>query len=180
MKKVLLVLILFTAIVTPTKKAHALDPKGKAFLIICTYGTVGGALLGFASMAFGTNSRAIAQGASLGLYAGIAFGSYVLATHGQQNEPVYQEQGPPPGYYDGYGAPPPVQDPSTLAPGQGLPSSEPLPADDRGFGGGGGFFGGAQRSIEINEDMVYNFRLKNKKGRDFSPPVYLNLVNMTF
>ncbi len=45
------------------------------------YGTVGGALLGTASMAYGNNSRAIFQGASLGLYAGLLFGAYVILTY---------------------------------------------------------------------------------------------------
>ena len=79
--------IMFT-LITPTKEAQAIEPKTKAFLVMCAYGTVGGALLGFASMAFGTNSRAIAQGASLGLYAGIIFGGYVISSHRDLNTPV--------------------------------------------------------------------------------------------
>lgn len=63
----------------------SIDPKTKAFLIICGYGTVGGGLLGLASMAFGQDSRAIAQGASLGLYGGILFGAYVIYTHNQDS-----------------------------------------------------------------------------------------------
>jgi hypothetical protein len=172
MKKLLLMLIILTSLITPVQKAQALDAKGKAFLVICTYGTVGGALLGFASMAFGTNSRAIAQGASLGLYAGIAFGSYVVASHGNQGvevDPAYdQPQGPPPGFDDGYGAPP--QDGG----GQGFGAPPPRPDE------GGGFFGGAQRSSEITEDLIYNYRLKNKKGRGLSLPMYINFVNTTF
>lgn len=186
MKKVLLVLLVLTFISLPTQKAHAMSAKGKAFLIMCTYGTVGGALLGFASMAFGTNSRAIAQGASLGLYAGIGFGSYVIASHGKttDEEPDYPvDQGPPPGYGpDPYGSPGGFGAPPTNG-GYGAPQNQ-------GYGGGGygapaeqepsgGFFGG-QRYLEIQNDMVFNYRLKNKKGRDFSPPVYLHLVNMQF
>lgn len=45
------------------------------------YGIVGGALLGAASMAFGTSGRAIAKGASLGLYGGLIFGSYVILSY---------------------------------------------------------------------------------------------------
>lgn len=75
-------------------KAHAVDPKGKAFAIICAYGTVGGALLGFASMAFGANSRAIAQGASLGLYAGIGFGAYVISSYADPNSPMNDPYAP--------------------------------------------------------------------------------------
>lgn len=69
----------------------ALDPKTKAFLIICGYGAVGGALLGLASMAFGQESRAIAQGASVGLYGGILFGAYVIYTHNQDSQPLRED-----------------------------------------------------------------------------------------
>ena len=148
---------------TPSQKAHAMDAKSKAFMVICTYGTVGGALLGFATMAFGTNSRAIAQGASLGLYAGIAFGSYVIMSHKKSLEPIPEEEyndAPPPGFDGGagggFGGAPPEEESS------------------------GGFFGTSQRYIELNDDLVYNYRLKNKKGRGFSPPVYLNLVKIIF
>ena len=54
------VLILFY--LAKPSKSHAqnqsvgsIDPKTKAFVIICGYGTVGGALLGLASMALGKN-----------------------------------------------------------------------------------------------------------------------------
>lgn len=161
-------------ILTPYKKAEALNPKGKAFLIICTYGTVGGALLGFATMAFGTNSRAIAQGASLGLYAGIAFGSYVITSHkkpGEELLPPEPGYGPPPG-----GAPPMTPPAGGFDEGSGFGA----PVDDFGDQGGGGFFGTPQRYIEINNDLMYNYRLKNEKGRDFSLPIYINLINTTF
>jgi len=160
------------ALIVPNQKAHALNAKGKAFLIICTYGTVGGALLGFASMAFGTNSRAIAQGASLGLYAGIAFGSYVISSHGKPGQYDDAQQYPDPAV----GPPPPP-------PGFGSPMA---PVDNGGFGApppeenSGGFFGSPQRSIEINEDLMFNYRLSNKKGRDITLPIYINFLNTTF
>lgn len=174
MKKLVLSVLIIFCFLVPQKNAHALDAKGKAFLVICTYGTVGGALLGFATMAFGTNSRAIAQGASLGLYAGIAFGSYVVSSHrktgaGDQMAPApqYNPSAPPPG--QGFGAPGGAfgQDPASL------PSEEP--SSDSG-----GFFGTPQRYIEINEDLMYNYKFKNKKGRGFSPPIYINLFRATF
>ncbi len=64
-------------------------PKVKAFLVVSGYGAAGGALLGLASMAFGGSGRAIAQGASLGLYAGMIFGAYILMTHNEY-DPAYQ------------------------------------------------------------------------------------------
>lgn len=138
-----------------------MDPKTKAFLVVCAYGTVGGALLGFASLAFGTNSRAVAQGASLGLYAGIIFGAYVLTSYQTPGQPDYDsypetyptDQYPPPAYppAGGYGA--------------------PAPQDD------GGFFSSPRRVIEINQELIQNFGAK--KGTN-APPIYLNLLNMQF
>ncbi len=191
MKKLLCIGLIISALVTPVTKTHAMDAKGKAFLIICGYGTVGGALLGFASMAFGSNSRAIAQGASLGLYAGIGFGAYVIASHEgyfqkPAVDPYNQQQTPPPGYgapgggvfgndggYNNGGYP-----------NQGYDNSG---YGNSGYGGGnppaennGGFFGSGQRAMEINDDLVQNYRLKNEKGRDFSLPIYVPLYYGTF
>ncbi len=58
-----------------------MDPKIKALGSMALYGTIGGILLGTASLAFGAESRAIAKGASLGLYAGLLFGGYVVLGH---------------------------------------------------------------------------------------------------
>lgn len=99
MKKIIMINLIMLGIFFSNSSVHAqaqtstssLDPKTKAFLIICGYGTVGGALLGLASMAFGQDSRAIAQGASLGLYSGILFGAYVIYTHNQDNRPMSED-----------------------------------------------------------------------------------------
>jgi hypothetical protein len=69
--------------------------KAKAFLTIVGYGTAGGAILGAASTAFGTSTRAIAQGASLGLYAGILFGTYVLVSHHNKRYGSYDDNSSP-------------------------------------------------------------------------------------
>jgi len=71
------------------------SPKAKAFLTMVGYGAAGGALLGGASTAFGTSGRAIAQGASLGLYAGIIFGSYVLISHHNRRYGQYDDRSSP-------------------------------------------------------------------------------------
>ncbi len=55
------------------------------------YGVVGGALLGTASLAFGTGGRSIAKGASLGLYAGLIFGGYVLFNYEMKKRGYNQE-----------------------------------------------------------------------------------------
>ena len=98
MKKLLtlfLALTLSTSILVPSRAQADIPAKAKAFLTISGYGAAGGALLGFASMAFGTNSRAIAQGASLGLYAGILFGTYVLVSHHQIRYGTYDDSSSP-------------------------------------------------------------------------------------
>ncbi len=55
------------------------------------YGVVGGALLGTASMAFGSGGRSIAKGASLGLYAGILFGGYIILNYEMKKRGYGQE-----------------------------------------------------------------------------------------
>lgn len=101
MKKIkILFLIVVTLFSTHT---FALDAKTKALGAMALYGTAGGALLGTASMAFGTSERSIAVGASLGLYTGLLFGSYIVLTHAAKknnwNFSAPQE------YYDSPGSP---------------------------------------------------------------------------
>ncbi len=77
-------------------------PKVKAFLVVSGYGAAGGALLGLASMAFGSSGRAIAQGASLGLYAGMIFGAYILMTHNEYDQNYQNYDDYPQDYDSGY------------------------------------------------------------------------------
>ena len=173
MRKVLLSFILIFSLTSfAPNKAHALSAKSRAFLIICTYGTVGGALLGFATLAFGTNSRVIAQGASLGLYAGIAFGTYVITSHkkpgagGELLNDPYQDPGAPL-------VPPMEGDPAFGDPAGGGAGAFGDPAVDDSAGG---FFG--QRTLEIN-DKFHNYYQMKSRG-NFNVPVYVNLLNMSF
>jgi hypothetical protein len=84
LKKILvsMVTVAFVSSVTifPVQEAKA-DP-GREFLMSITYGTLAGALLGTASLAFtdkpGDKLQRIARGASLGLYFGILLGAYVV------------------------------------------------------------------------------------------------------
>ncbi len=81
MKKLIIsTFVCFTVLFSSTSSA-ALDPKFKMVVTMASYGVVGGALLGTASMAFGAGGRSIAKGASLGLYAGIIFGSYIILNY---------------------------------------------------------------------------------------------------
>lgn len=79
----------------------ALDPKIKMVATMAGYGVVGGALLGTATLAFGAGGRSVAKGASLGLYAGLIFGSYIIINYemkkrgyGNDKGDYYPEVGP--------------------------------------------------------------------------------------
>jgi hypothetical protein len=72
--------VCFTLLFSSVSNA-AIDPKLKMVATMAGYGVVGGALLGTASLAFGSGGRSIAKGASLGLYAGIIFGSYIILNY---------------------------------------------------------------------------------------------------
>ena len=78
-KKLPILMLIFTLFFTSS--AFGLDPKLRILATMTGYGVVGGALLGTATMAFGTSGRAIAKGASLGLYGGLIFGSYVIINY---------------------------------------------------------------------------------------------------
>ncbi len=83
MTKKMLILCSFSVFtLTPYTAVKAeIDARVTALGTVALYGAGAGALIGLATMAFGKKPRAIAQGASLGLYAGILFGSYIVVTH---------------------------------------------------------------------------------------------------
>lgn len=71
--------------------------NAKIFLNSCLYGTMAGALVGTGSLAFADNPRGklqrIFRGASLGLYAGILLGAYLV--YGvEEGEPQNLDQQP--------------------------------------------------------------------------------------
>lgn len=76
----------------------------KEFITACTYGVLAGALVGTATLAFedkpGDNLQNVARGASIGLYAGILLGLYVVYVVPGQIEQekldLYEQQGLPP------------------------------------------------------------------------------------
>tara|TARA_B100000886_G_scaffold330225_1_gene280434 strand:- start:171 stop:617 length:447 start_codon:yes stop_codon:yes gene_type:complete len=88
MNKIIFLTLVLVVCLKPinVEAAPKINPKTKAFLLMTAYGTVGGFLLGTASLAFETPGRAPFIGASLGLYAGLAFGSYVLVSHYVEND----------------------------------------------------------------------------------------------
>lgn len=96
MKNLFKIVILVCSLLTVSVRAE-MDPKAKAVGTMALYGTVGGTLLGTASLAFGAKGRSIAIGASLGLYAGLIFGGYVVGTHALKSKGYFKEK--PEDYY---------------------------------------------------------------------------------
>ena len=77
-----LFITIFVLILAINSNARAeMNPRAKALGTMALYGTIGGALLGTASLAFGAKGRSVAIGASLGLYSGLLFGGYVVGSH---------------------------------------------------------------------------------------------------
>ncbi|MES2529330.1 MAG: hypothetical protein V4598_19740 [Bdellovibrionota bacterium] len=150
-------LILLTISILSPKRAEAQIPvKAKAFLTIVGYGTAGGAILGAASMAFGTSTRAVTQGASLGLYAGILFGTYVLVSHAQGRQGSYSDDSSP------------------------YKESNDVYGDEYNSENGGGEGEEKSRQGFFNrfEDMNQKFGQKAKGGN--LPPITVNLLNLEF
>jgi len=93
MNKLLSFLIIISFFIFYSSRIEAqMDPKAKTVVVMSAYGTVGGALLGLATLAFKSSPRAIPVGASLGLYAGLLFGSYIVVTHEMRKRGMYQEE----------------------------------------------------------------------------------------
>jgi hypothetical protein len=101
MKKIFILITVCFSILT-SSLTYGMDSKLKKVSAMAGYGIVGGALLGTASLAFGTSGRAIAKGASLGLYAGLLFGGYMLTSYelkkrgyGESREDYYPDSSGP-------------------------------------------------------------------------------------
>jgi hypothetical protein len=91
MKKIFKILIATILFLSFSLQA-AMDPKLKVILESSGYGVVGGTLLGTATLAFGGEGRNIAKGASLGLYAGLLLGTYVVSTYEMKKRGWGQEK----------------------------------------------------------------------------------------
>jgi len=156
-------LILSLSLLMPSVSRAELPVKAKAVMTMSAYGAAGGARLGYATMAFGNSSRAIAQGASLGLYAGIFFGSYVLLSH-------YQKQV---GSYDDNSSP--YQESSDI---YGDEYDAEQGGGDGGSSGKGGFFD----RFEVMQEHVHNqsFTFQSQKQRKTLPSIQMNLFQYNF
>jgi len=91
MKKIIIASCVSLTLLFSSVSHAAIDPKLKMVGTMAGYGVVGGALLGTASMAFGSGGRSIAKGASLGLYAGILFGGYIILNYEMKKRGYGQE-----------------------------------------------------------------------------------------
>ena len=158
MRKILsaFLIVLTVTFLFPKPAKAEIPVKAKAFLTIVGYGTAGGAILGAASMAFGTSTRAVAQGASLGLYAGILFGTYVLVSHAQSRQGYYSDDSSP------------------------YKESNDIYSDEYNSEEGGGDDEEKPRQGFFNriEEMNTKFMPKEKGGN--LPPLYLNLLHLEF
>ena len=154
-KKSILLLVTIILVTLPTE-AKALDPRVKALITMTGYGTVGGALLGLASqLAFDTGGRSISQGASLGLYAGMIFGGYVVGSYhikqkgwGSKEEQIFDPKLSP------YETP------------------------------GGGYYQKSNQNLNYSIRQLPATNISDsspkKHGKVIIPTIYLNLINFQF
>jgi hypothetical protein len=160
LRSALMVVLVFSFTVGQARAE--IPPKARAFMMVSAYGAGGGALLGLASMAFGTSSRAIAQGASLGLYAGILFGTYVLVSHHNRRQGSYDDRSSP--YKDdadGY---------------------EDYGDETKEEGGGGGFFDSSYGPVQNGalHASTQSYRAFETKKGGHLPPLRMNLLTIQF
>jgi hypothetical protein len=143
------------------QSSGGIPPRIKAFMLVTGYGAAGGALLGLASMAFGTSPRAIAQGASLGLYAGLLFGTYVIVSHHQR------------GANQGYDHSSPYNDSVDEYKDYGEGDSP----DTKG-----GFFDSSYQQIKMGETLAtaVDYRLMETKKGSTMPPLQINVFRYSF
>lgn len=88
-----LALVLATVMLTP--RFSQAEPM-RDFVMSCSYGVLAGTLVGAATLAFadkpGDNLNKVARGASIGLYAGILLGLYVVYGVPNQEEAEIRDQ----------------------------------------------------------------------------------------
>ena len=69
------------SLMSENSQAQVVDPRIKVISVITVYSIIGGTLLGLAAINFGAKKRSPFIGASLGLYSGVLFGSYLVIGH---------------------------------------------------------------------------------------------------
>lgn len=114
LSKILLLGSLLVSLTAAPQWAAA-EPSGnemREFVMSCTYGVLAGTIVGAAMLAFtdqpGENLNKVARGASIGLYAGILLGFYVV--YGVPEEPTPDMENGPSAHWRR-----PLQDKASLA-----------------------------------------------------------------
>ena len=130
------------------------DPRIKVISVVTVYSIVGGTLLGLAAINFGASRRAPFIGASLGLYGGLVFGSYLVIGH-MYKRYKRSNQVPDDNYY---------YDTNSIY-------------EDVGGGGGGGADVGDIYEYRRRLNPVIFGR---KKYRNRHPSVYIHLFKIQF
>ncbi len=151
---------------TAPKAQAAMDARIKALGLMAAYGAIGGFLLGTASLAFDTPGRSPFVGASLGLYGGIIFGSYIVITHAMKQHQLKNPGAGEDGYYP--------ETPSS-------PYETP-------FSGGGyedPYGGGQQERWDMGKIQINDLKIGFPKDRYLNTPArhqlfYVNLLKYTF
>ncbi len=154
-KKLFLITLFISTTFTSFQAKADMDPRVKIVALNAGYGTVGGALLGTAAMAFGSSGRSVAIGASLGLYAGLIFGGYIVGSHEyRKNNRMQPSQE---NYY--------------------YPDTNDSPYQDSRFQGGGYNYQGSinQDGFSLEGPAEIGFK-QERPGQDF----YVNLLNYQF
>lgn len=92
--RTLVLLLVLPLILVSPQKATA-EPM-REFILSCSYGVLAGTLVGAATLAFsdkpGDNLDSVARGASIGLYAGMLLGAYVVYGVPSSDDELYMQQ----------------------------------------------------------------------------------------
>lgn len=165
MKKLLVIVSLFLSfqILLPSQEAKAqMDPRITALGSMAVYGATGGLLLGTAALAFDAPGRSPFIGASLGLYAGIIFGTYIVVTHAIKKHRLENPGAGDEEYY------PETPDSPYESPFSGGGYDDPQ--------------GGGQYKIDptVIESPTRSLGPDWSRGRTNVPLFYVNILKMTF
>lgn len=159
MKKFIAKCLLILSLLAPVN-TYALDAKVSAVLLMAGYGTVGGALLGTASLAFGAEGRTVAKGASIGLYCGLIFGGYIVLSHKMRQDRMNNPE----------------------------PAPETDETYDEEAEGIFGYRKGSERikllqdfhDLQLQSEQIKLGSLNTGKDRNSVPPLSINFLNIQF
>lgn len=160
MKKLITKLSIIFCLLMPLQ-SQAMDAKAGAVLLMAGYGTIGGALLGTASLAFGAEGRTVAKGASIGLYCGLLFGGYIVLSHQMRQNRMNNPEPEP-------------------------ESDETYDDESEGIFGyrkkGGSYHRILEdfKELQIQSDQLKMTSLDVQRDRNAVPPISINLLTLQF